>query len=366
MKRQKSELTKIISIICSIVIILVATIPAAMLIGAAVSGSSTIVFEAGESYVAPISGTPGTKAELPANVAIVGKTFDGWYTDAGFTKPAGDNYKFPKADTVDTLYAKMVIENGTLVTFDDMPNELITNPGGKFHTSGCYSIAKNTGINGTAALKRDSYTSNEAQEKYTALNSGNDFLKLSANSVYKFSFNYYVEKTDTTSLYPCLLTSGDNHWNGYKRWLCTSLDGTRSDNNGVPGNAIDISETGVWKKVDFFVSTKNIDSGMNYAYIGFQGANKAVFYVDNIEVVRVAETRPTPRLYLQITISTAFPKHMSERQAECSPLKNRCATDTSLPAGRIITQALLRRNLRHTSPELQCLKLCGRRKRALP
>lgn len=291
MKRQKSELTKIISIICSIVIILVATIPAAVLIGGAVSDSSTIVFEAGEAYVAPISGTPGTKAELPANVAIVGKTFEGWYTDAGFTKPAGDNYKFPKADTVDTLYAKMVIENGTLVTFDDMPNELITNPGGKFHTSGCYSIAKNTGINGTAALKRDSYTSNEDQEKYTALNSGNDFLKLSANSVYKFSFNYYVEKTDTTSLYPCLLTSGDNHWNGYKRWLCTSLDGTRSDNNGVPGNAIDISETGVWKKVDFFVSTKNIDSGMNYAYIGFQGANKAVFYVDNIEVVRVAENK---------------------------------------------------------------------------
>ena len=295
--KHKIRLNKLISVLCAVALVISAALPTVGLLTQAASEKSTITFEAGEAFVMPISGTPNTNAELPDNVAIAGKTFEGWYKDPGFTQPAGDDYKFPAVNEVATLYAKMVITDGSLMTIDDMDTaKFLTNPGGgRYITSGCYSIAANEGVDGTKALKRSQFAGNTSQEKYTVLYKGDDFLKLSKNSVYKVSFSYKVETASADKMYACMLTaSHTDHWLNYKRWVATTADASRVD--GTPemlAKPFDVSTTGTWLTHEFFVCTKDINANADSAFIGFQGASDSVVYFDNFEVVRVGDYSDT-------------------------------------------------------------------------
>lgn len=187
-----------------------------------------------------------------------GYTFEGW-TDENGNEISEITYP---AHGVVYAYAMWFNSTPHVVTFDDMPENLSTNGGGRFVTAVCFGIADGKGQNGTKALK---YSNGSAQWKYTAMNEGKSNFNIKKNKTYKVKVHYFRENNDgSVSLQ--FATANPGSWFG-DRVEQTSAVKIKNDK-------------GSWQELTMFMTAKN-DGAL---YLGIFGNSKAVVYFDNIEI----------------------------------------------------------------------------------
>ena len=214
---------------------------------------------------------------------------------AGLFMPAATLNSAVKAET-----AENVIKT---VTFDDMPDNLMSNSDNRYVTAGCFSIADGNGQNGTKALK---YTGSLAnQEKKQSLNDGERTFNVDSSTYYKVTLRYYRESgTSEAKVRFGIPNSPTNYFDVFEqqgdlKTLDTAL--------------------GEWKEATF--AFKPSKSGA--LVLAVDGKTDQIIYFDNIAVEAIN----------RVTVN------FEAGDADVMPIKGAPGTEVNLPGAEAVVVA---------------------------
>lgn len=196
-----------------------------------------------------------------------GEQFLNWCSDEALSKETEAPTKIEKEIT--HIYAEYY--GGTrIVTFDDIPSELVTNSDTTLVTAAGYYVSENLGEDGSAVLKRQKPADPHSREQ--ALNDGSGYFLLKSNTTYRVRLEYFVAAGSGQTYLNFATARAGNMYYNRKYWI-----------NGLALNV----KNGEWFTSETVFTTDNIGID-NCAYIGVSGDVNTTVYLDNIQITELA------------------------------------------------------------------------------
>lgn len=245
--------------------------------------STKIVFDTrGGEAKAPITGAPGTKANL-SDAIRAGYAFAGWYYDPELTQRATD-VKFPTDKTEITLYAAWEVQSELLIMdFENAPYDNWSGP--NFFDKETLKIVDGSGVDNSKAVKYTYRTDDpnirayNRNEKGFELYNGSGIYRVTNGNSYMMTFSYKLESTDAESVKVTAFTCQEhNSWNLYNKYTKNAF-------------SIPASDAGAGWKQGTIIFTADVkgDGRSIFFHIAPKTSANTTVYFDNIKLYAVKE-----------------------------------------------------------------------------